>query len=368
MKRTVGVIFGGRSGEHAISLLSARSIIAALDGSKYEIVPIAITREGTWQVPVDTRRALEEGIESVAGWRTALLAEPSGGCLRPLDVPAPDGFPQARLDVAIPVLHGTFGEDGTVQALLEMAGVAYVGSGVAGSAVGMDKILMKAVFASCGFPQAPYHWFPRSRWEARADEVLLEIESRLGMPCFVKPANLGSSVGISKAYDRDELRVAIDLAARYDRRIVVEAAVAKARELECSVLGNDEPEASVVGEVVPSNEFYDYEAKYIKNDSSLIIPADVPSELSEQVRRLACEAFKALDLAGLSRVDFLVDGVDGRLYLNEVNTMPGFTRISMYPKLWEASGVPYPRLLDRLIDLALARSAEKASIDYCYVP
>ena len=366
----VGVIFGGRSGEHAISLLSARSIIGALDPERYEVVPIGITRDGRWMALNDARHALEIGIENVPGVRAALLAEPRTQSLARVEedalVRAPGPNAMGAIDVIFPVLHGTFGEDGTVQGLLELSGMPYVGSGVAGSALGMDKILMKKIFAAHGFPIARWDAFLRTEWEADPSAVESRLEATLGFPCFVKPANLGSSVGISKARNRAELGPAIRMAAEYDRKIVVEEGVIPCRELECAVLGNDRPEASVVGEVVPSNEFYDYEAKYLKDDSKLFIPAEIPEAVSERIQKLSCEAFLALDLAGLSRVDFLYHEPSGGLYLNEVNTMPGFTRISMYPKLWEASGLPYSQLCDRLIALARERHSEKSRTKYTF--
>jgi D-alanine-D-alanine ligase len=370
-KLRVGVIFGGRSGEHQISLLSARSVIDAMDAAKYEIVPIAISQEGQWLAIGDARKALEQGIANTPATRAALLAEPNDQRLVPLDALASTKVangnrPGTAIDVIFPVLHGTFGEDGTVQGLLELAGIPYVGAGVAGSAVGMDKVLMKSIFAAHGFPQVPYVAVLRTEWERDARQVEERIEHDIGWPCFVKPANLGSSVGVSKAHNRAELGKAIDEAARYDRKIIVEKGVPNTRELECAVLGNDQPEASVVGEIVAANEFYDYEAKYVKDDSKLFIPADIPKGLAERIRDLSKRAFLALDGSGLSRVDFLLNGKTNELFLNEVNTMPGFTRISMYPKLWEASGVPYPRLIDRLIELALERHREKARNVYSF--
>jgi D-alanine-D-alanine ligase len=264
----------------------------------------------------------------------------------------------SRLDVVFPILHGPYGEDGTVQGLLELAGLAYVGAGVAASAVGMDKALFKDIMCAHGLPVVPYLVIKRKSWEREPDETLARIEAELGYDCFVKPANLGSSVGISKAHNRAELRAALDEAARYDRKLVVEVAV-DAREIEISVLGNDEPIASVPGEIVPCNEFYDYSAKYLDGESELLIPAPIPADMSERVQRLAVEAYLAIDCAGMARADFLLDRQTGQVYVNEVNTLPGFTPISMYPKLWEASGVSYTELIDRLIQLALERHADK---------
>jgi len=264
-----------------------------------------------------------------------------------------------------PVLHGTYGEDGTVQGLLELAGLPYVGSGVLGSALGMDKVAMKAVFRAHGLPIGDYVAVQRSAWRARPEAIVAEVEARLGYPVFTKPANLGSSVGVAKAHNREELVRGLDLAARFDRRLLVEAGI-NAREIECAVLGNDDPIASVPGEVVPSNEFYDYRAKYIDNASGLFIPARLPAETAAQIRDVAVRAFLALDCAGMARVDFFLCKDTGRVYLNEVNTIPGFTAISMYPKLWEASGVPYPELVDRLIELALERHEDRRATQTSY--
>jgi D-alanine-D-alanine ligase len=365
-KLRVGVVFGGRSGEHAVSIASATSVIEHLDRTKYEVVPIAITQEGRWLLGIEPQRLLAAeqsaaspaASESTADTTAVTLAgDPTIGQLLPLQEGARLGE-QGRLDVIFPVLHGTYGEDGTLQGLLEMAGLPYVGCGVLGSALGMDKEKMKQVFQAVGLPIVDYLVYRRHEWERSPQSVLQAVEERLGYPCFVKPANLGSSVGISKAHQRDELAQAISLAAEYDRKIVIERGI-DCRELECAVLGNEEPLASVVGEVVPSNEFYDYRAKYIDDRSQIIIPADLPQASAEEARRYAVQAFLALDLSGLARVDFLLEKSSGRLYLNEVNTMPGFTAISMYPKLWQASGLPYEELLDRLIELALERHADR---------
>ena len=355
----IGVIFGGRSGEHEVSLRSARSIIGALDPAKYEVVPIGITHEGLWMAIDDAGSALVNGIENALGRRAALLAEPLARALHALEGGALSALAGGPLDVVFPVLHGTFGEDGTRQGLLELAGIPYVGSGVAGSAVGMDKILMKDVFKAQGFPIPPHLSFTRTEWERDPMAVEQRLEEWLGYPQFVKPANLGSSVGISKVKNRAELSRGIAEAVQYDRRIVVEAGIPNTRELECAVLGNDDPKASIVGEIVPSNEFYDYEAKYVSDSSKLLIPAPLDEERANQIREMSVKAFRALDLAGLSRVDFLMNNETGDLYLNEVNTMPGFTSISMYPKLWEASGVAYAELVDRLVTLAMERAEEK---------
>ncbi len=342
-KKRIVVLFGGRSGEHEVSIRSAASVIGSLDRSKYDVVPVAVTKEGRFLSPTDSAAILPaESHEGLATENTVTLCyEPGSG---------------QRVDVVFPVLHGTFGEDGTVQGLLELADVAYVGAGVLGSAVGMDKDVMKRLFRERGLPTVGHLALLRP---GRHDRIA-EIEERFGYPVFVKPANLGSSVGISKAGDREELRRALDLAASYDRKIIVEPAI-DGREIECAVLGNDDPEASVPGEVVPAKEFYDYEAKYIADDAELLIPAPLSDEQMEEVQRLAVAAFQAVDASGLARVDFFLENAGGKLLLNEVNTMPGFTSISMYPKLWEATGLGYSDVLDRLIELAIERHHERQS-------
>ncbi|AEG16593.1 D-alanine--D-alanine ligase [Desulfofundulus kuznetsovii DSM 6115] len=356
-KKRVAVIFGGRSGEHQVSLNSAASVIGALDKDRYEIIPVAITPEGKWFAGIEPAQLLAGEDPEQLGQRVALLADPTYGGLAPVG----DGcirVEQLRpIDVAIPVLHGTFGEDGTVQGLLELANIPYVGAGVMASAVGMDKVMMKTVFARHGLPQVRFCHFLRREWERDPEAVLDRVE-QLGYPVFVKPANLGSSVGISKARNREELRRAIDLAASYDRKIIVEE-FADVREVEVSVLGNDDPVASLPGEIIPLNEFYDYEAKYVEGKSRLVIPARLPGQTMLELQRLAICAFKALDCAGLARVDFFLRRDNGAVLINEINTIPGFTRTSMYPKLWEATGIPYQDLLDRLIELALERHREK---------
>ncbi len=358
-KIRVGVVFGGQSGEHEVSLASARFVMRALDERGYEIVPLGITHDGRWLLNGDplARLSLPEGTEPTAPAGAALRrARP--GHAREL-VPGATGAALPPLDVIFPVLHGPFGEDGTIQGLLELAGLPYVGSGVLASAVGMDKIASRMAFAAHNLPQVKYQGLVRKAWEARPEAVIAGLEAALRYPMFVKPANLGSSIGVSKACSRDELRAALAVAARYDRRLLVEEAVPHAREIECSVLGNDMPVASVPGEVVPSNDFYDYAAKYIDGKSALLIPAPISADATKEVREVAVQAFLALDAAGLARVDFLLNRETGELYLNEINTMPGFTAISMYPKLWEASGVPYGELVDRLIELAFERHADR---------
>jgi|Deesub1362A_J573_1020465.scaffolds.fasta_scaffold03484_2 D-alanine-D-alanine ligase len=361
-KLRVGVLFGGRSGEHEVSLASARSIMDAMDPDRYEIVPIGITRSGRW---ITSRRSLDM-LEAAVG--SEVSAAEIEARLEAEASPFPDLAALAELDVIFPVLHGPYGEDGTVQGLLELIGVPYVGCGVASSAVGMDKALMKATFAAYGLPQVHYRVVLRRDWEADPDRVIRDIEDALPYPMFVKPANLGSSVGITKAHNRDELIAGLSEAARYDRKLIVEEGIDRAREIECSVLGNDQPEASLPGEIIPSREFYDYAAKYLDNASKLLIPAPISAEQTRLVQELAVAAFKALDGAGMARVDFLLSRDDGRIYVNEVNTIPGFTSISMYPKLWEATGLPYPRLIDRLIELALERHADRSRCETAVGP
>lgn len=352
----VGIIFGGRSGEHDVSLMSAQSVMGALDADKYEIVPIGITRQGEWVVG-DAVAALTGGSVSQLEQGAFLAGAPHASLMKI------DGTSRlsiaSQLDVVIPVLHGTYGEDGTVQGLLELANVPYVGAGVVGSAVGMDKAIFKHVMQSVGLPVLPWRLVLRSTWRQDREVVLDQLEGHLRYPMFTKPANLGSSVGICKCDNRDELLAGMDEATGYDRRVVVEQG-ANVRELEVSVLGNDDVIASVVGEIRPKREFYDYIAKYISDDSDLLIPAPLSNDMSDQIRQLAIAAFQAIDGAGLGRVDFLLDTDTNNIYINEINTMPGFTRISMYPKLWEATGIPYSELLDRLIELAVERFDENS--------
>jgi D-alanine-D-alanine ligase len=385
-KLRVGVLFGGRSGEHEVSLLSAASVLKAINPQKYEVVPIGITKEGCWLTDAHAERMLrgeehERGRHLRAGDPAstpgaAVLARgetvivppmPRSNGLIPFESAALAGQKGINVDVIFPVLHGTFGEDGTIQGLLELADIPYVGAGVLGSAAGMDKDVMKQLFAGAGLAIVNHVTVLRSQWEKDPKKITKLVESRLKYPVFVKPANLGSSVGISKAHNRKELGPAIDVAASYDRKIVIEQGVGgkkrKARELECSVLGNDEPQASTVGEIVPAAEFYDYNAKYLDEGSQLVIPARLGKKEMKEVQKMAIRAFQSVDCSGLARVDFLMDprsgGKSGKIYLNEINTMPGFTSISMYPKLWAASGVGYSELIDRLIQLALERHAEK---------
>ncbi len=363
----VGVLFGGRSGEHEVSLLSAASILKAIDRKRYDVVAIGIDQQGRWLEPRSSEALL------TGGGRTALPQRHAESPLLQLQAGAQTEGGGLPLDVVFPVLHGTFGEDGTIQGLFELADVAYVGSGVLGSAAGMDKAVMKQLFAAAGLPQTPHLVLLRGEWKADPKRCARLIEKVLVYPVFVKPANLGSSVGISKVHGRSELAAAMDLAAGFDRKLVIEQGVggpgAKPRELEVAILGNDTPEASVIGEIVPGAEFYDYEAKYHSNASVPIIPAKLSKAEAKQIRELAIAAFRACDCAGLARVDFLMEpairGAKSRVYLNEVNTMPGFTSISMYPKLWQTSGLSYKQLIDRLIALALERHSEKRQTRFC---
>jgi D-alanine-D-alanine ligase len=377
-KLRIGVVYGGRSGEHEISLASAAAVFQHLDSEKYEPIAIRIEKDGRWTLPrkppsllsaadVIHASASESARGIDAGAREAhLVAHPGGDTMLTIDRhDSSTGSGQTAvvstlgLDVVFPVLHGPYGEDGTVQGLLELANVPYVGAGVLASAVGMDKAVMKLVFKAKELPVCDYDVVLMRDWKLNERAVMQAVISHLGFPVFVKPANLGSSVGISKAKHAAELRTAISLAGEFDRKIVIEAAVPGAREIECAVLGNDDPEASLPGEVIPSREFYDYEAKYLDDASKTIVPAKLSKAQTKEVRELAVEAFKAIDGSGMARVDFLLAADSGVLYVNEVNTIPGFTTISMYSKMWDASGLPYPKLLDRLIELAMERHAEK---------
>ena len=372
-KLRVGILFGGRSGEHEVSLLSAASILKAIDRKKFEVVPIGIAKTGRWltgggaQALLAGDRALSEGLTIEAAAAQEIIPSNAVNAL----VPGAASLGNGKLDVVFPVLHGTFGEDGTIQGLFELADIAYVGSGVLGSAAGMDKDAMKRLFAQARLPIVKHQTILRTAWEASPRKAVSAIEAALRYPLFVKPANLGSSVGISKVHGRKELAPALNLAARFDRKIVIEEGVGgakkKARELEVAVLGNDDPRASIVGEIVPGKEFYDYEAKYLSDGSIPIIPAKITAAESKQIRAMAIEAFRACDLAGLARVDFLMEP-DGkrRIYLNEVNTLPGFTSISMYPKLWQATGLSYSDLITRLIELAQERHKERSRTSFSF--
>jgi D-alanine-D-alanine ligase len=415
-KLRVGILFGGRSGEHEVSLLSAASVLGAIDRDKFDVTPIGITKEGRWLAAADAHGLLNSDASAVArrlragdpeatpgakllheGIPTLLAPEPESSATL-VQNQRPGGEPltaagarsaAVNLDVVFPVLHGTFGEDGTIQGLFELAGIAYVGSGVLGSAAGMDKDVMKRLFVEAKLPIVKHVTLLRAEWEKSPRKAIAQVERAFPYPVFVKPANLGSSVGITKAHDRKELGPALTLAAKYDRKLIVEQGVggkspqrrrpvagdpgkprrggqaARAREFEVAVLGNDAPQASVVGEIIPGKEFYDYEAKYLSEGSVPVIPAPLSKSETRKIREMAVAAFKACDLSGLARVDFLMEP-DGkrRIFVNEVNTMPGFTRISMYPKLWEATGLSYKDLITRLIELALERQAEKSRTTY----
>jgi len=395
-KIRVGILFGGRSGEHEVSLLSAASVLNAIDKTKYEVVPVGITKDGRWLTAEHAERLLrgdsDEGARTpqttlragdpeatlgaavlATGESVVVPPEPArrGVGLSPFQTDANLRRASDRainVDVIFPVLHGTFGEDGTIQGLLELADLAYVGAGVLGSSAGMDKDVMKSLFRAAGLPIVKHVTVLRSRFEREPKKVQKLVESKLKYPVFVKPANLGSSVGISKAHDRKELGPAIAEAAKFDRKIVIEEGVGgkknKAREIECAVLGNDDPKASIAGEIIPCKEFYDYDAKYLVEGSEPVIPAKLSKSEMKTVQRLAIAAFQAVDCTGLARVDFLMDPKSRKMFVNEINTMPGFTAISMYPKLWDATGVPYPELIDRLIQLGIERHEDKKRNQY----
>src|SRR6201985_585227 len=384
-KLRVGILFGGRSGEHEVSLLSAASILNAIDRTKYDVIPIGITKQGRWIAADEATRLLAGHTkpapvlgksESESAKTRSVQPSPSADLTFQNESLAQQNSPLTQsLDVIFPVLHGTFGEDGTIQGLFELADIAYVGSGVLGSATGMDKDAMKRLFLAAGLPITPHVSMLRSEWRADAKRATKAIEKALKYPLFVKPANLGSSVGISKVHNRAELAPAMDLAASFDRKILIEQGVGgpgvKPRELEVAVLGNDAPEASVVGEIVPAKEFYDYEAKYElsgPDESVSIIPAKLTKAEEKKIRSMAVAAFRACDCAGVARVDFLMapaaKGKPSKIVLNEINTMPGFTSISMYPKLWGASGLPYAKIIDRLIELGLERHREKLETNF----
>ncbi|MBV9925021.1 MAG: D-alanine--D-alanine ligase [Acidobacteria bacterium] len=369
-KIRIGVIYGGRSGEHEVSLRSARTVIEAADPEKYEVIPVAITREGRWLSPAESAALLPEStqrrLSAHAGGAadnasgTALVVDPSrGGLLRQEGAAAGD----QRLDVVFPVMHGTYGEDGTIQGLLEMAGIPYVGCGVLASSTGMDKVTMKTLFRHAGLPVCKYDWFLRREWESGPAEVCGRVERGIGYPCFVKPANLGSSVGVSRADDSESLVRAVNLASRYDRKIIVEEGL-DAREIECAVLGNDEPQASLPGEYVVHDEqakFLDYTEKYSSTGHvEFVVPAPLPKRLSRRIQELAVRAYKAVDGAGFARVDFFLRRDNNRLLVNELNTIPGLTDVSGFPQMWEASGVPFTEVVDRLVELAFERHAEKS--------
>jgi len=366
-KLRIGVIFGGRSGEHEVSIRSARAVIEALDATKYEVVPIAITKEGNWLapaaaaelLPAETQRLLSSGTRSGKKEDVAILGDPSRAGLVRLNR---NGGPAEPIDVVFPVLHGTYGEDGTLQGLLEMAAVPFVGCGTLASSCGMDKVVMKALFKHAGLPICDYAWLLRTEWEGAPAKVYRRVMHSIGFPAFIKPANLGSSVGISKATDKASLSRSIDLAARYDRKILVEAAV-EGRELECAVIGNDNPQASLPGEYVIHDEaarFLDYTEKYSSTGNvEFVVPAKVSKATARQIQRMAIQAYRAIDASGLARVDFFLQP-DGGLLVNEINTLPGLTDVSGFPKMWQASGIPFPRVIDQLIELAIERHRERA--------
>jgi D-alanine-D-alanine ligase len=353
----VGVLFGGRSGEHEVSLASATSVIRGLDPDKYEAVPIGITKDGHWLVGEGAIKMLPEILKG--GRRVMLTADPTEAALVPLD----RGAGAQRFDVIFPVMHGTFGEDGTIQGLLELADIPFVGAGVLGSAIGMDKDVAKRLCQEAGIPVVPWITVHRWRWEKEPAAVKADIEAKFPYPVFVKPATLGSSVGMTKAHSSEELGPALDFACEYGLKILVEKAVS-AREIEVSVLGNNDPQASVPGEIVPHREFYDYAAKYLEDGTQLLIPADLKPAQITKIQALAVSAFRTLELSGMARVDFFLEKKGSRIFLNEVNTIPGFTSISMYPKLWEASGIAFRELIDTLIELALELHREKARTKY----
>ncbi len=365
-KLRVGVIFGGRSGEHEVSLMSARSVLGALDRNKYWVTEIGITHGGTWLVGEDVLDSFESGkIDHLTP--VTMLPDPNRSGIYAIHSDEKGETIQhlQDFDVLFPILHGTFGEDGTLQGMFEMANVAYVGAGVLGSSVGMDKGVFKAVMQANDIPVVDGTIVLRSEFESGMDTVLDSVEKISAYPVFVKPANMGSSVGVNKCANRSDLLEGLMEAARFDRRVLVEQGI-DAREIEISVLGNDAPQASVPGEIRPAAEFYSYDAKYHDDRSEAFIPADIPTETAEEMRTIAVRAYQAIDCAGMARVDFLLDKGSGKFYLNEVNTIPGFTQISMYPKLWEASGMPYPELVDQLIELALERRQERDHTEWRY--
>ena len=366
-KIRIAVLFGGRSGEHEVSLMSARSVLNALDLQKYEVVEVGITHEGRWLVGEGVLTAMQAG-KTDALHRAALFGDPTLAGLYKL-VGAKDGMRLEfleQVDVVFPVLHGTYGEDGTIQGLFEMADIAFVGAGVLGSALGMDKAIFKDVMRTHNIPVVESITVNRKEFQSNMDDVLNRAEKMASYPLFVKPVNLGSSVGVSKCNNRSDLLEGLLEAARYDRRVLVERGI-NGREIEVSVLGNDEPVASIPGEVIPADEFYSYDAKYYNERSQLLIPAPISDEMAQKVQRNAIAAYKAVDCAGMARADFLLDKESDELFLNEINTIPGFTQISMYPKLWNATGIGYPQLVDRLIELALERKVESDATERRYI-
>ena len=365
-KLAVALLFGGKSGEHEVSLLSAASILQALDRNRYSVVPIGITKEGEWRMgPQFTEADFPGTIRN--GSSVFLPTKPSDRFTLRIQSPGMERGNPVGLDVVFPALHGTYGEDGTLQGLLEMTNIPYVGAGVLGSAAGMDKDVTKRLLRDAGLPIVEFVTALDFQWKEHSENIRKTIESTIGYPCFVKPANLGSSVGISKVRRREELNTAMDLAVQYDRKVIVEKGV-NAREIECSVLGNDDPVASLPGEIIPSKEFYDYNAKYVDEGSRLLIPAPLEQPQTKAVQELAVKTFLATECAGMARIDFFIEKQTGSIYVNEINTIPGFTSISMYPKLWEASGLGYSELIDKLIQLAVERHQSKQSKKTTYQP
>jgi D-alanine-D-alanine ligase len=360
-RKKVAVFFGGRSGEHVVSLRSAASIMEAIDPDLYEVIAVGISREGKWFCGPDAWLSLwEQRIPSEA-YPAVMLTDPSRPGLLVQSARSPEKWQYMALDLAFPVLHGPYGEDGTIQGLFEMAGIPYVGSGVLASSTAMDKVVMKSLFEKIGLPITPYQFFFHWQWKEEQKNKLQKVESKLGFPCFVKPANLGSSVGVARVRDAEDLIEAVNHAFLYDEKVIVEKYV-EGREIECSVLGDIEAEASVPGEVVPCNEFYDYRAKYIDERSEIIIPADLSEAMVKKVQELSLSAFQAVEAGGLARVDFFVNPTKDTVIVNEINTMPGFTSISMYPKMWEASGVSYRELVGRLLELAVKRAKRRRQL------
>ncbi|MDP5275007.1 D-alanine--D-alanine ligase [Chengkuizengella axinellae] len=376
-KIRVGLIYGGKSGEHEVSLQTAFAVLQSFDFSKYDVLPIYITKTGSWRkgpyldAPVETKTQLllktDKSETKKQSEQARISSLPSPTMPQQLQIFDFNSEENSKItgdvDVIFPLLHGTNGEDGTIQGLLEMANTPYVGAGVLSSAMGMDKTIMKKIFAHEGLPQCIYRYFTKHQWKKDQSYYLMDTEVAIGYPCFVKPANLGSSVGISKANDREELIEAIGEAFKYDHKVIIEEFI-EAREIEVGVLGNEEPEVSVVGEIVSSNDFYDYKAKYVDGESVMTIPAEVEAETAEYIQKLAMKAFQAIEGTGLSRVDFFIDKTDGSIFINEINTMPGFTPYSMFPLLWKHTGVSYQELLDRLIELAILRYNEKQNLQY----
>lgn len=368
-KLRVGVIFGGRSGEHEVSIVSAQSVINALNKDKYDITPIGITKSGKWVAGQESFQILRANTKHILPKYEKILTPDA--TKKGLVTVIQTGSRKQDihgLDVILPIIHGTYGEDGTMQGLLELADIPYVGAGVLASSVAMDKVVSKRLFLQAGLPVLPGVSFLRSEWKTEKSDILISIKKSLKYPIFVKPANLGSSVGIGRATTQKGLITAILEASRYDRKLLAEQGLVKPREIEVSVLGNDSPEASVPGEIIPCNEFYDYDAKYIDENSKAVVPAKLSKSMMEIIKKMAIEAYTTIDCSGMARVDFLIDRKTGKIYLNELNTIPGFTSISMYPKLWEASGVSYSKLIDKLIQLAISKFKDSRQSLTSYKP